>query len=86
MYGEIEQNGDTANHGPRIYLLHRLNPFVSPATGVSVLSRPPFSENSYKIQFWVYEIFMPGFEEISDQGFPEKYVKILKTFKTIFKI
>ena len=51
-----------------------------------VLSRLSFSENSYKILFWVFEIFMPGFEEISDQGFPEKYVKILKTFKTIFKI
>ena len=29
----------------------------------------------------MFEIFMPGFEEISDQGFQEKYVKILKTLK-----
>ena len=56
------------------------------STGVSALSKHSFSENSYKILFWEFEIFMPGFEEISDQGFQEKYVKNLKTFRTIFKI
>ena len=49
-------------------------------TGVSALRISTFGENSYKIQFREFEIFMPGFEEISGQRFHEKRVKNLKSF------